>query len=410
MTNSFSPEFLKYEEEKDYDKLIDRSREMLMDINVNPDEAIYWLITGLTRKRKIDQVFIEYKKNKTIIKEKIWHGRILNRIGSLCFEIGEIKQAILNLNKALEFLSHDGTNEDLGRVYNNLGIMADLQGNLSLAENYYRKAIDYKLKIGRNSLLAASYLNYGIILFQLGDHDKAIELTINAYNIFMSELHSFDGSILSAFELVKIYLLLQDKKNAKQWLEILKDLSDKQSKNNFAKLYPLALALYLKTKNSLIEKGQSINLLEQFLNDPLPRNSIIILAIKNLLELKLDEFKINQNNDLLKQINDLTEDGIQLTKSEKLFPAFFEFLVIQAKLFEVKGLFKEAKSCFDIILETIRDEHLNHFDHEYQRQFEDFKQRIDRIGFIYKDNVELFNALDTSEVIDYLKMVKDVVT
>ncbi|KIC76579.1 hypothetical protein DB41_FK00010, partial [Neochlamydia sp. TUME1] len=121
------------------------------------------------------------------IKEEPQNARVLNALGIIYQEQGNLDKAVEYINKALAIeLKLFGEKHPLvARDYNNLGTIYQKQGNLSKAVESIHRALAISLKIlgEYHSDVATQYSNLGQIYYQQGNLDKAVEYSNKALAI-----------------------------------------------------------------------------------------------------------------------------------------------------------------------------------------------------------------------------------
>ena len=103
------------------------------------------------------------------------HRRALNLLGVGSFFLGELDEASVALDAALDLASQEDDILLIARATNNLGMIANLRGAHESALGHYRLAVPAYQRLGQRRGLAESYHNIAITYRDIGELDEADE-------------------------------------------------------------------------------------------------------------------------------------------------------------------------------------------------------------------------------------------
>lgn len=103
------------------------------------------------------------------------HRRALNLLGVGSFFLGDLDEASVALNAALDLASEEDDILLVARTTNNLGMIANLRGAHESALGHYRLAVPAYQRLGQRRGLAESYHNIAITYRDIGELEQADE-------------------------------------------------------------------------------------------------------------------------------------------------------------------------------------------------------------------------------------------
>jgi len=122
-------------------------------------------------------------KENNVLASQFWG---LTNLGGIHYEMGNLKEAILNTHKALTLLDvHAGELDTNAKTLalNNLAVYYDEEGNNEKALGLYQKVYDIALESKDDYELGRTMVNMSCVFGKIGNHEKAINL------LLQSEVH-----------------------------------------------------------------------------------------------------------------------------------------------------------------------------------------------------------------------------
>ncbi|MFX0114701.1 MAG: tetratricopeptide repeat protein, partial [Candidatus Hodarchaeota archaeon] len=208
--------------------------------------------------------------------------------------------------KGLAIAEEQGNKQEIGRILNNIGIAYDNKGDLETASDYYRKSLR--------------------ILEELGND---INTCLPLYALINIATHS--GAV----------------ETATPFLQQLKVMSEKEESRFISQLYRLAKAKVLKTSERVIKKAEAQELLQQIVNEEIIKHELIVMAMFDLCELLLDEFKAYGGDEVFQEAKTLAESLQTLAQRQNSFSLVVETLILQAKMAIIEGDFIKASETLE---------------------------------------------------------------
>jgi adenylate cyclase len=107
------------------------------------------------------------------VKEPIRLASLHNTLGGICWQQGELAQAVNHVESSLQLYSSTGYLWGQAVAYGNLGVLYDALGNWPKAVEYYEQAYALQDNIGDRQNQTTSLINLATMHMQLGKHDAA---------------------------------------------------------------------------------------------------------------------------------------------------------------------------------------------------------------------------------------------
>ncbi|NWJ44841.1 MAG: tetratricopeptide repeat protein [Chloroflexi bacterium] len=111
-------------------------------------------------------------------------GRAYNMLGTIFSDIGQLDQAEVNLQRAIEMHQRASNIQQVARVYTNLAVVMILIGNLTQATNYLKQARANAEKVGDVETLGGIIGNLGFVAERQGQLVAAFKYFQDAWRIF----------------------------------------------------------------------------------------------------------------------------------------------------------------------------------------------------------------------------------
>ncbi|MEM4307679.1 MAG: tetratricopeptide repeat protein [Thermoplasmata archaeon] len=108
---------------------------------------------------------------------------VYNRMGVVCWHIGDYKTSELYYKKSLEIAQKKNDLVAISRCYNNLGVLYRNKGELGRALEFYLKSLEIDEKIGDRWGIAGTCNNIGIVYHEMGNIPESLEYYNRALEI-----------------------------------------------------------------------------------------------------------------------------------------------------------------------------------------------------------------------------------
>lgn len=269
-------------------------------------------------------------------------------LGASYYLIGMINRWLWNYPEAIEFCQKSLSFDEISpRIkLNNLGALAnmfawkgDFPQGLKLTEEGLLLAEELKLLNQYASLL----YNRGFIFLFMGNFKKAEEDLLKGLKYTDApELIFLKAMIIQA--LVEAYIEQNSMSQAEKYLNKLKEITDRNKNNSYiASLYSVAKGLTLYLSSRTRDRAEAENLFKQVVDDGPANLYVYIYALYCLIFMYVEEFRISDDFEIIKEINPLISDLYR--QAERIQSTLFQIegKVFQAKIELIKKNVDEAK-------------------------------------------------------------------
>ena len=196
------------------------------------------------------------------------------------------------------------------------------QKSLELNKRAYELAND----TGNKGLISASLNNIADKYYNMGEYDKAIKYAKKAFKV---KTDQWMGVVLGT--LIEINVSKGDIKEAKGYLDQLRELSEKFNQRPFKIIYQFSKALILKSSLRARDRIQAEDKFKEFAMDH-KIGYFRIDAIINLCDLYLTEFRITNDLEIINEIQPYIQELLSIAEKHNLYLYLAETYFLQAKL------------------------------------------------------------------------------
>ncbi|MHA2030057.1 MAG: tetratricopeptide repeat protein [Candidatus Kariarchaeaceae archaeon] len=389
---------------RQHEKLIDRVKPQ-WDLDKTNGEALYWLIyCYFFRDRKDEAIKLGIESIHNI-SNNTWKGRLYNRIGSFYWRTGELKNAEVCYNKSMELLSDFGTDSDNATISNNLGILFDVRGELGKALKLYKKALNINTKIGDEAQTGSNLVNIGIIYYTQLHTAKAEETLLQALAIF-KKFGRFSGVVVVSHQLLLLYVKLGNKPLANEMFLQIESIARTRDDSLMQSVYLLSKAIILRMSGRLRDTVKAINILKDFIDNPNFEYEHRTSALIQLAGLKLDEYRLLNNYEILDEIKDLINRIHDFAKKNLSYPLVVDTKLLNVRLLVINNEFEKAHKMLKSTYEFLSYNELEHLTEKVKAEEVAFEKNIANIKSLIDMNKEEIAKMEISSIQDYLRTLQ----
>ncbi|MCK4384179.1 MAG: tetratricopeptide repeat protein, partial [Candidatus Lokiarchaeota archaeon] len=211
--------------------------------------------------------------------------------------------------------------------------------------NYVNESLKISEKLDHKPLIAVALNNLGSMYRTKGDLDNAMETWERSLEIAEKINYKYikvsllDSIIQGAIE-------KGEHKQAKGYLQILKEINEKEKTQHVNELYQLNKALVLKMSLRARDRADAEDILKEIIEEGTIYLEPKVIALLNLCDLLLTELKITGDTDILDELQQYISRLLNI--SEKIHSYLFmaETYLLQARLSLLTLSLKESKRFF----------------------------------------------------------------
>ncbi|MFX1242656.1 MAG: tetratricopeptide repeat protein, partial [Promethearchaeota archaeon] len=345
-------------------------------------DGLYFIIIGLVRTGKNEEAFKFFDKAESI----------LNSISNVSMEIITQRKARLSVVKAfvglycgkvglveksLEWIlvSQEKFDKSFEIVWANI-LMATyvwrVKSNFDLCREYLKKAFFLAKEIKFNhNWIALCHHKFGAYYMTIGEMDKSLKYYIKSLELFkkikgkglnvaillnnMGNLYGERGEYELAVEhleesinlyeqipycnietpiesLITLAAEHGDNERAQKYFHRLEDIRNQKRNDDVEFIYKFDKALILKTSSRIRDKAKAQEILQELIETDTIYFGIIIKAHIHLCEILLMEYRIDNDNETLTELNHYIANLLTIAEKQHSYFVFCEVFILQAKL------------------------------------------------------------------------------
>ncbi|NPE09764.1 MAG: hypothetical protein GNW80_15900 [Asgard group archaeon] len=279
---------------------------------------------------------------------------------------GEIEKADKSIEKGLEIAHSVGKHAFLTHVYFTYATAKQTLRKYDTALEYHKKGIDLSLEMGLKLLLFGFYLHTAVIYSIQYNLDKALEynklaleeawvglyvLFINVGAIYLLKndnkeaKNNFQKGLQNSkkvgelrvrpvllYHLVLVSLLLNETKQAEEYMKELEELSNTLGQEQITIQYKFAEVLLLKESTRMQDWFKAVEILEEQLASEKLHISFQIDALFHLVEIRLKELQVTADKEILTEVKKHIETMQTYAEDRKQFSLLANIYRLKSQL------------------------------------------------------------------------------
>ncbi|MFX0091676.1 MAG: tetratricopeptide repeat protein [Candidatus Hodarchaeota archaeon] len=281
------------------------------------------------------------------IKDKYGTADSLAHTGVLHILKGKINQGIEFLKQGLELFKELKNNEGTAKCIHNIAWAYSLKGELDRSLDYNQQSLAFAEQIGNQQHIANSLQSIGETYQRKGNLDQALKYMQKALKL----KKRIGNNFWIAFTLHPLIELCVDNNLfdlAHQYLQDFETLDSSREELNVNHKLRLCKAITLRANRSkdsdlsvlgfsslhrVLERYvKSQTLLRDLIAEQVVDHNVTSSAIFNLCELLLVELKTLGNEDVLTEVNVLSDQLIRIAQDQNVYPLLAKSYLLKAKL------------------------------------------------------------------------------
>lgn len=327
------------------EKYLNKSLKLAKELNNNIGIIWIWIYTGWIKYHigELDTALSLANKCLSFYEPKNYDytsTHCLDLLGNCYLAKGNLKKALFYFEKNLELRLKKGYKNQIAQSYYSIGKVYRQKGELKRSLAYYNKVLK-STEIKEDPIAKPTYLStIGKIYGELGDFQKAKKYLLEAYDVLQKRkivvyrYLNFDISIAKTIHyIIDLSVNNNDLEDMNYYLEELHKLSNQfPNLKQIRQLYRLDQAIILKSSSRLMDKMEAWTIFKGIAEEDTNDHEISIEAMTNLCELLIYELEVTGNNELLKEIEELSNNLLKISKSQYLYHVMVETYFFKAKI------------------------------------------------------------------------------
>ncbi|MFX0149821.1 MAG: tetratricopeptide repeat protein [Candidatus Hodarchaeota archaeon] len=323
---------------------------------------------------------------------------------------GDLIQAHKNYMQSQTIFEDIGNKKGVALALNNLGDVYSLKGELNLALDHFQRSLQIYEELGIKQDLAMSLSNIGEIYQKKGDLNQALKYFKQSLTIY-EDLGNDPSASVVLSHLVWLALDNEDTIMARQYLQNLEQINERTNNLVINQRYRLAKALSLKMSKRARHKVKAAEILEQLVKEDITDSTLTITAMIHLSDLLLSELKATGEEEVLKEVRDLTYKLLNIAKQQGSHSILVETYFLQSKLALIELNIEEADKLLVQAHNIAEEKGLNILARKVIYERENIQSQLQKWETIIKQNPskrEMVNITHLDDLLD--RMVRKTVS
>ncbi|MHA1522316.1 MAG: tetratricopeptide repeat protein [Promethearchaeota archaeon] len=316
-----------------------------------------------------------------------------------CVIRGEFNKGLIYIDKSQKICEHKESPQyriskmlnlfSLGAIYWNKG---ELQSALENIKKGVSSAQTYKKPIFKHMGLNA----LGKIYYELGEWDQAIKYYKEAINL----AENIDANkIYMLSNILNLYATMGDLSTAPHIFQKIEQYQDRGKDDKwFSSFYRFNKALLLKQSKRTRDLGAAQEIFKNIAHEEVTSLEMAQLAILNLCEMLLDEFKDTQNVEVLEELTPLLTRLRKVAKKRHSFKILAESYILSAKLSMIKFDFKTARQSLTQAQQIAEKTGLKRLAIKISNEHDNLLKNLEVFAQMKEDNVPISERLEKIEI------------
>ncbi|MDH5403621.1 MAG: tetratricopeptide repeat protein [Candidatus Heimdallarchaeota archaeon] len=324
----------------------------------------------------------------------------LNNIGISYKFQGELDIALEYYINSLNLFEKEKNTFGTAQAQNNIGVIFEEKGDLETALEFYHEAEQLHKKIGSKPNRAGTLGNIGHIMYLMKEYEKAILYMEESYTILDKIGNDINTSII-VFDLIMVNLKL-NQKSADIYINKLEEL-DKRTNNPYIKQrLKLIQALKLKSSQRMISKVEAQKLLNEIVSEEILLHSISIIAMLNLCEIYIDEYKLYQHQAVLDDILSISQKISLIAQKQNSYSMLIESYILQSKINFISGDIQSADELIKLGFNIAEKNNLSYYKGVLEHEQNVFHQQLQLYTKLVEAGESMTNRLNELDIKSYL--------
>ncbi|MHA1675447.1 MAG: tetratricopeptide repeat protein [Promethearchaeota archaeon] len=270
------------------------------------------------------------------------------------------------------------------------------KGELQEALEYTKKGVLFARKYNNQRFTHMGLNAIGRIYYELGEWDQAIEY----YKEAIALAEKFDSNkIYPLSNFLEIYISMGDVNVAPEIFTKIEQYRGKKKEDKWLNLfYRFNKALLLKKSKRTRDLGTAQEIFDNIAHEEVISLEMTQIAILNLCEMLLNEFKDTQNIEVLEELTPLQTSLRKIAKKRHSYKILAETYILDAKISMIKFDFKKARQSLTQAQQIAEKTGLKRLAVKISHEHDNLLQNLEVFSQMKEDNVPISKRLEKIEI------------
>ncbi|TFF99234.1 MAG: tetratricopeptide repeat protein, partial [Promethearchaeota archaeon] len=284
-------------------------------------------------------------------------ARALNNLGLISFYIGKLDEAEKSLLEGIQIYDEMNEQASVGYTLNNISMVYLFRGELDTAETYLNKSLKIARNLGNDMAISFALVSLGHINKIRGKYQNSFKNYLESYNL-REGIGNDKNTSESVFYLIDLALKMEQLDKAQKYYQKLNEINERTDNRLVDQRERVANALLLQNESRTRDKIKAQTILNEVVEEVVADNELTVFAMLRLFESLLYELRTSEDEEILEELNDLSEKLINIAEKSGSSPMMAEIFMLQAKLSLLELNTEEAKQKIEKALETAKEKNL----------------------------------------------------
>jgi len=325
----------------------------------------------------------------------------LNNLGTLYQMTGQIEKALSYYHKTQTLILQLDDSKDkynkLANILNNIASAHGFRGHIQKAISTCLDGISYLDKFESVNLTPILYTNLGNLYQKSGRYKESIKILLEAVDLLKQNNNQFRLGV-AYYELIKTSLILDNKSEAKTYLQQLEDICELVAIPYLSGLEKMGRALIFSKSDELRDRLEARELFREEITHPSGNYSLTALAYKELIEFNIMDISITGNQTLLETTEYYIHGFKELAEKRKAPIHICEALILEFNMEMFNGNLIIAKDKLKQGIETASKFQLEELEEEMIVLQEQFNRQYLNWKAMIESNTDISKEIENSQI------------
>lgn len=261
---------------------------------------------------------------------------ILSHLYSIYYEKGNLGLAQESCENCLKLAKQIDYKTYKSFCYTALGVICYIKGEIDQAVTYHKQALEIATTLKDDYLMGACYVNLGEAYIQQGEFDLAQDSLEKSYRFFNGGWTALGGLFELAIE-------KSDLESARNYLDQLNLLSEKEEYKLIYVWYQIYHAILLKLSPRSLNRGKAEQILKEIVDGDIIEYEPAITALLHLCDLLISELANTGATELIDELNLYIAKLLNNAEQSNSFSILAETYLLQARMALLRLDLKETR-------------------------------------------------------------------
>ncbi|MBD3192191.1 MAG: tetratricopeptide repeat protein [Candidatus Heimdallarchaeota archaeon] len=322
----------------------------------------------------------------------------LNNIGLTYYFQGEMSQAYNHLQRCLHLYKQLNDTVNIGLTLNNISRIYSFQGELDIAIEFLKRGLEIHKKTGNKQFLSASLYYLGKVYQRKGNFTQSFNYYKKSLNLREEIGNNLDVSE-NLFDLISLIVEHGQKdKEGEQFFQQLQQINQEEDNRIINQRMRTVEALFLSESNRAINKTQAQQIFQEIVDGEVLDFELTVFCMFRLFELLLYELKASENEEVLLELQNLSDKVLQIAKDNHSHPILTEIYFLQSKLALLQLKIDEAHKLLDIAMITAIEKDLKYLAMKISEEKEKLAEQLKKWQELVNRNASIQERFELAKI------------